>query len=245
MKLENKTIVLTGGSSGVGLDLLRMLSPGNRIINLSRRAPPENAWKDSGNIQHISTDLASEASVRSAIAQITKENSNGIDVLINCAAVQFLPRFTDTDFDPASIAEEIAINLTSPAQIIHGLLPCLQRSKQSFILNINSGLGLVPKAESAIYCATKAGLDNLSRGLRAQLAGTGVQISQAFLPLVDTPMTTGRGRGKLSSTEVARQIISGVERSKADIDIGKVSLLRLINRISPSIANRIMQKGDS
>lgn len=245
MKLENKNIVLTGGSSGVGLDLLRTLSSANRIINLSRRAPPRDALPPSANIQHIETDLADEASVRTAIAQITKEKPNGIDVLINCAAVQCLPRFTDPDFDPASIAAEIAINLTSPAQIIHALLPSLRKSKQSVILNINSGLGLVPKAESAIYCATKAGLDNLSRGLRAQLAGTGVHVSQAFLPLVDTPMTTGRGSGKLSSTEAARQIISGIERGKADIDIGKVPLLRLINRISPSIANRIMQKGDS
>lgn len=245
MKLENKTIVLTGGSSGVGLDLLRMLSASNRIINLSRRAPPEDDLPHRANIQHIATDLADEVSVHSAIAQITKDYSEGIDGLINCAAVQFLPRFTDADFDPASIAAEVAINLTSPAQIIHGLLPNLRKTTQSVILNVNSGLGLVPKAESAIYCATKAGLDNLSRGLRAQLAETGVQVSQAFLPLVDTPMTTGRGSGKLSSVEVARQIISGIERGKTDIDIGKVTLLRLINRISPSIANRIMQKGDS
>lgn len=245
MKLENKNIVLTGGSSGVGLELLRILSPGNRIINLSRRAPPKDAILHSANIQHIETDLANEVSVRSAITRIINDHSEGIGGLINCAAVQFLPRFTDTDFDPTSIAVEITINLTSPAQIIHGLLPSLRKNPQSVILNVNSGLGLVPKAESAIYCATKAGLDNLSRGLRAQLAGTGVQVSQAFLPLVDTPMTTGRGSGKLSSVEVARQIISGIERGKADIDIGKVTLLRLINRISPAIANRIMQKGDS
>lgn len=245
MKLENKNIVLSGGSSGVGLELLRILSPDNRIINLSRRAPPKDAILHSANIQHIETDLADEVSVRSAIARIKNDHPEGIGGLINCAAVQFLPRFTDTDFDPTSIAVEITINLTSPAQIIHGLLPSLQKNAQSVILNVNSGLGLVPKAESAIYCATKAGLDNLSRGLRAQLAGTGVQVSQAFLPLVDTPMTKGRGSGKLSSIKVARQIISGIEHGKADIDIGKVTLLRLINRISPAIANRIMQKGDS
>ncbi|WP_379546493.1 SDR family NAD(P)-dependent oxidoreductase [Qipengyuania sp. DSG2-2] len=245
MKLENKTIVLTGGSSGVGLDLLRALGASNAIINLSRRAPPEDAVQLSPRSTHIATDLADAESVHRAIEAITHSCPDGVDGLINCAAVQFLPKFTDTEFDPSSIATEIAINLTSPAQLIHGLIGHLRMPPESFILNVNSGLGLVPKAESAVYCATKGGLDNLSRGLRAQLNDTNIRVQQAFLPLVDTPMTTGRGSGKLSPQEVARQIIRGIERGTPDNDIGKARLLRVINRLSPSIANAIMQIGDS
>lgn len=245
MKLENKTIVLTGASSGVGLDLLNALGASNTIINLSRRAPPKVAVQLSPRFVHIATNLADAASVERAIEAITHSCPDGVDGLINCAAVQFLPKFTDSDFDPASIAKEIAINLTSPAQLIHGLLSSLRKRPESFILNVNSGLGLVPKKESAIYCATKSGLDNLSRGLRAQLDGTNIRVQQAFLPLVDTPMTKGRGSGKLSSQEVARQIIRGIECGTPDNDIGKARLLRAINRLSPSIAAAIMQKGDS
>ncbi|GAB5482605.1 MAG: SDR family NAD(P)-dependent oxidoreductase [Parasphingorhabdus sp.] len=245
MKLQNKTIVLTGASSGVGLDLLGALGSSNTIINLSRHAPPEDAVQLSPGFAHVATNLADAASVDRAIEAITLSHPDGIDGLINCAAVQFLPKFTDSDFDPASIATEIAINLTSPAQLIHGLLGGLRKRSESFVLNVNSGLGLVPKKESAIYCTTKGGLDNLSRGLRAQLGGTSIRVQQAFLPLVDTPMTTGRGSGKLSSRDVARQIIRGIERGTPDNDIGKVKLLRIINRLSPSIANAIMQKGDS
>ncbi|WP_373489635.1 SDR family NAD(P)-dependent oxidoreductase [Parasphingorhabdus sp.] len=240
-----KTIVLTGASSGVGLDLLRALGGANTIINLSRRTPPEDAVSQAPGFIHIATDLADSSSVAAAIASVVERTPQGIDGLINCAAVQFTPQFTSDDFDSASIATEIAINLTSPAQLIHGLLVSLGQKPESFILNVNSGLGLVPKRESAIYCATKAGLDNLSRGLRAQLQGTGLQVGQAFLPLVDTPMTTGRGNGKLSSREVARQIIKGIERGVDDNDIGKAKLLRIVNRLSPSIASRIMQKAES
>ncbi len=245
MKLENKTIVLTGASSGVGLDLLNALGASNTIINLSRRAPPEDVVRLLPGFVHIATNLADAVSVEMAIEAITQSFPDGIDGLINCAAVQFLPKFTDIDFDPASIATEIAVNLTSPAQLIHGLLGSLRGRPESFILNVNSGLGLVPKKESAVYSATKGGLDNLSRGLRAQLGGTNIRVQQAFLPLVDTPMTAGRGNGKLSSQEVAGQIIRGIERGTPDNDIGKARLLRVINRLSPSIANAIMQKGDS
>ncbi len=245
MKLENKTIVLTGASSGIGLDLLRALGASNTVISLSRRAPPEETVQAAPGSVHIGTDLSNWASVDAAIAAIIAGYPDGLHGLINCAAVQFQPQFTDPNFKRGSIATEIAVNLTSPAQLIHGLLGSLQKSDGSFILNVNSGLGIVPKAESAIYCATKAGLDNLSRGLRAQLNGTGVEVGQAFLPLVDTPMTQGRGSGKLSSQEVARQIIRGIELGKGDNDIGKAKLLRLINRLSPSTANRIMQRGDT
>lgn len=244
MKLDSKTIVLTGPSSGVGLDLLRRLGPSNTIVGLSRSAPRDEIVASAKNYTHLATDLADQASVTEAIATIRASLPGGIDGIINCGAVQFTPRFIDEEFDPALIAKEIAINFTSPIELIAGLLDLLSVSDEPFIMNINSGLGLVPKHESAVYCATKAGLDNLTRGLRPQLASSGIKVQQAFLPLVDTPMTEGRGSGKLSSSEVAAEIIHAIERGKLDTDIGKVRLLRLINWLSPKLAHKIMQKGD-
>lgn len=243
MKLESKTIVLTGPSSGVGLELLRQLGHDNIIIGLSRHAPPTEVVSRAKDYRHITTDLADSANVAAALAEIHQCQPASLDGLINCAAVQFTPRFIDDDFDPARIAREIAINLTSPIELIAGLLDPLSCGAAPFIMNINSGLGLVPKHESAVYCATKAGLDNFTRGLRPQLASVGIMVQQAFLPLVDTPMTEGRGNAKLSPSDVAGRIIRAIERRRLDTDIGKVKLLRKINRLSPALAHRIMQKG--
>ncbi len=240
MKLTDKTIVLTGASSGVGFELLARLSSSNRVIALSRTAPDLAR----NTITHLACDLADATSVASAIRQIRQLSDGAIDGLINCGAVQYTPRFTDQHFDPSTIARETAINFTSPIELIAGLLDRLRAAPQAFIVNVNSGLGIVPKHESAIYCATKAGLDNFSRGLRAQLAGSDVTVQQAFLPLVDTPMTEGRGSGKLSPGKVADRIIHGIQAQQLDMDIGKVKLLRLINRLSPRLAHRIMQKGE-
>ena len=245
MKLENKVIILTGGSSGVGLDMLKRLARQNQVINLSRTLPGEGWLDGGGSCTHITTDLGGATSVAAAIVEIRKQFPDGIDGLINCAAVQYTARLTHAEFDPTKIVEEIMINLISPINLIAGLLSSLKQRTEAFILNVNSGLAIVPKDESAVYCATKAGLDNFSRGLRAQLTGTQIRVLQAFLPLTDTPMTDGRGIGKMSSSDVARLIIDGIERGISDNDIGKVKLLRMINRLSPAVANRIMQKGNA
>ena len=76
-------------------------------------------------------------SVAAAIAQINEAHSEGVDGLINCGAVQYLPKFTDSDFDPTSIAKEIAINLTSPAELVVGLLSGMRQRPAAFVLNVN------------------------------------------------------------------------------------------------------------
>ena len=242
MQLKNKVIVLTGGSSGVGLALLRQLAPHNTVINLSRREPDVPVDDPRANIVHVPTDLSEASDVARAVERVKAQQPGGIDGLINCAAMQVTPRFADPDFDPASIAVETRVNFISPVELMAGLLGSLSQRPGSFILNVNSGLALAPKRESAVYCATKAGLDNASRALAAQLGSSGPQVMQVFLPLVDTPMTAGRGSGKLESADVARRIIRGVEQGRAVNDVGKVRLFRAINRLSPSLAARIMQR---
>lgn len=117
----------------------------------------------------------------------------------------------------------------------------LSRQHSAVILNVNSGLALVPKTSSAIYCASKGALNIFSQSLRYQLKNTQVRVLQAFLPLVDTPMTKGRGKSKMTVEKVSTEIIKGIENTILDHDIGKVKLLRLLNRLLPSLAQKIMQ----
>jgi short-subunit dehydrogenase involved in D-alanine esterification of teichoic acids len=122
------------------------------------------------------------------------------------------------------------------------LLPALAHNNKAAILNINSGLALAPKTSSAIYCATKGALNIFSQSLRYQLEDTNINVHQAFLPLVDTAMTVGRGENKVTAEEAARAIIQGLEKNIQDHDIGKVKLLRVLLRLAPSMAQKIMKK---
>ena len=243
IQLKSKHIVLTGGTAGIGKELIKQLYSKNSISVIAR---PSNRLDELGrefdNIRVYEADLAKPESVAEAADKL-ETRDEPIDVLINNAAVQYTPHFLDNDFALETIEREIDTNLTSPAVLIYLTLPALLKSASPVIVNVNSGLGLVPKSSSAVYCATKGGLNILSQALANQFENCPIQISQVFLPLVDTKMTEGRGSGKISATEAASQIIYGIQKRQAEINIGKVKLLRLIMRISPSLARSIMKKG--
>ena len=95
--------------------------------------------------------------------------------LINCAAVQETPALLDPAFDLDAMHREIAINFTAACHLTARLLPLLAQRPEAFVLTVNSGLGLVPKTSSAVYCGTKGGLNIFTLALRNQLRGTPVK----------------------------------------------------------------------
>lgn len=241
MTLKGKRIAITGGTSGIGLALVRRLQADNEMIVISRPSKRlEKLRATSPDIEIVEAELADHAQVTASAKAIEKRH-NRLDVLINNAAVQNTPAFIDRNFDRNTIAEEIAVNLAAPILLSSLLLPLLQRAPQAAIVNINSGLAIVPKRSSATYCATKGGLNIFSQSLRHQLEGTNVAVLQTFLPLVETRMTAGRGSGKISSEQAADRIVVGIERGKPHIDIGKVKLLRWLHRLSPTLAQNAMK----
>ncbi len=242
MQLLNRRLVLTGGISGIGRHLAIRLARQNHVIVLARQSDRSAALlAEAPHIEFMNVDLANCAETIAAGHALAA--GSPVHGLINCAAVQYTPLLSDADFSVDTIWREIAINLAAPCELTALLLPALLAADQAFVMNLNSGLGLVPKTQSAVYCATKGGLNIFTQALRNQLRGSTVRVQQAFLPLVDTPMTKGRGQGKLDAGDVARRIIAGIEGETPDLYIGKVRLLRLINRIAPPLARRIMRAG--
>lgn len=241
MDIQNKHFVITGGASGLGLELLRQLVTDNMISVIARPSVGLTALRENfPDISIYEADLADLGAVERAADALVKSDQP-IDVLINNAAVQYTPRFTDTDFRYETIRRQIDVNFTSVCALVHLLLPNLMGAERTLIVNINSGLALAPKTDSAVYCATKGALNIFSQSLAYQLEDTNVDVKQVFLPLVDTAMTTGRGSGKLQPDKVASDIIRGLSSSRANIDISKVRILRILQRIAPSLAARIMK----
>lgn len=243
MKLSGKHIVITGAASGIGLALLQHLEEENSISVICRPSTGLDALRASyQDVSVYEADFSDISQVERAADKIIK-GGKVVDLLINNAAIQHTPYLIDDDFRYETIRQEIDVNFTSICVLTYLLMPALLQSEQSTILNMNSGLGLEPKTSSAVYCATKGALNIFSKSLAHQLEDTSVNVRQVFLPLVDTAMTRGRGRGKLSVEVAVEKIIRGLEGGRGDIDVGKVKALRIIQRLSPWAAQKIMKAG--
>lgn len=230
-------IVLTGATSGIGGHLMRhLLADGHRVLAVSRRA---SALDPHPALERIDCDLADVPAVRALAADLAARR---IDLLINNAALQYGLPLTAPGFDPDAMIAEATINLVAPALLVHGLIGALEAAGPgSAIVNLSSGLAYCPKRDTALYCATKAGLHSLSQSLRYQLEPRGIRVMEVILPLVATPMTEGRGSGTMDADAAARAILAGIARGRAEIHVGKARLLPLLMRLAPSVAQRMLR----
>jgi uncharacterized oxidoreductase len=237
------TFIVTGASSGIGWELARQLAGrGHRVIAIAR---DEQRLADlaamSAHIEPACFDLARCEAIDDFVAGLLARHPL-IDGLINNAAIQHDVRVDDAGYAARQVAEEIAINLTAPIMLTRALLPHLAARSRATIVNLGSGLGFVPKRTSAVYSATKAGLRLFSGGLRVQLRSGSVEVIDVILPLVDTPMTHGRGSGKISAAAAAAAIVDRLWRGSGELHVGKARALHLITRVAPGLAARIMQR---
>jgi short-subunit dehydrogenase involved in D-alanine esterification of teichoic acids len=239
-----KTILVTGGTSGIGRELVDQLHyQGHELVVVARnQAQLSRLDAEYARVTTYACDLSSRAQIESLATEITDRHPR-LSILINNAGVQYTPTLLDEDFSFDSIEHETQVNFLSHVWITALLLPgLLQQNTTASIVNISSGLIFAPKTNSAIYCASKAAIHSFSQSLRYQLAETNILVQEVILPLVDTPMTEGRGKNKLSASEAARQIIEGMGKKSPEIYVGKAKLLPYLMRISPAIVKGILRR---
>ena len=239
MNLSGKTALVTGGTDGIGAQLIRqLLAKGATIITSGRNAERIAATRTAG-YEVIEADLSTLAGVEALIAGL---NDRPIDILLNNAGAGADHDFRDAPPDLAVADEAIFLNLNAPIHLITRLMPTLRARPEAMIVNVTSGLAIAPRAGGPVYCATKAGLRSYTQALRAQLADTAITVVEALPPVVETKMTAGRSSGKMPAAECARQIIAAMESGAAEASVGMVKFLQIANSLSPGLARRIMLK---
>lgn len=239
MRFDGKRILVTGASRGIGRALAEQLSAeGAEVLALARSAEALGGMPDSA--EQLVCDLAGSSARAALIAQLQGQRLNGV---VNNAGIQVTADFAKAEAAPEDIERELSVNLAAPMHLAAGLMPVLARTPGSFLVNVTSGLALAPKRQAPVYCASKAGLRSFTRALRYQAddAGLPVQVTDCVMALTDTEMTTGRGRGKLSAAEAASALLAGIAGGKDEIWVGRMKLLRLIHRLSPRLAQRILR----
>jgi uncharacterized oxidoreductase len=176
MKSTGNTILITGGTSGIGLGLaLRLHDAGNTVIVAGRRENllDEIATEHPG-LETLVLDVTDPASITHAASTLAETHPQ-LNVLVNNAGIMR----PENLLEPAGlpIAEDhVTTNLLGPIRMTYAFLPHLVTQDDAAILNVTSALAFVPWPVTPTYNATKAALHSFSESLRVQLAGTPVQV---------------------------------------------------------------------
>ncbi|WP_161635688.1 SDR family oxidoreductase [Actibacterium mucosum] len=243
--LKGRTILLTGATRGIGRKMTdQLVARGAKVLAIARDDKALCALEacHPGRVFGLAADLGQPGMAR-AVANWTADQHPECSVLINNAAVMHQGMIRD--LNEGQISDEVTINLTAAITLTRLMLPTLERHPTPAIVNVTSGLAIAPLGNAAVYCATKAGLRHFTKVLRHQKRRDPMLVSEAIMTLVDTSLSQGAPENKMPADKAAAAILSGLQRGKAEIWVGKTKLLRVIWRVSPAIADRIMlEEGD-
>ncbi len=247
MKLHGRTVLVTGGSRGIGLELAGCLAArGARVAVCGRSEEAPSALAAFGrSVRYLRCDLADASQVRALPARVRRELGSP-SVLVNNAGVQFNHEWAHTrPDDRARWAEtELTVNLVAPALLTALLLDDLRAADPGVVVNVTSLLALAPKPSAPTYCASKAGLRSFTRALRWQLADDpSVRVVEAVPPLVDTAMAAGRGSKKMDPADVAHRIVAGLLADETEIRIGAARVVGGLARVAPAAVEALLKGG--
>ncbi|MGW7679301.1 SDR family oxidoreductase [Kribbella sp. NPDC054772] len=186
MKTTGNTIFMTGGTSGIGLELARRFRDlGNTVIISGRRQDLLDTIAAEDGIEGVTLDVADPASIAAAFDKVT--GTHEVNVLITMAGIMQVEDLRDPEH-LATAEQTIDINLLGTIRVIAAFLPYLLERHDPAILTVSSGLASVPLTVTPTYSATKAAIHSYTQSLRIQLADTKLQVIELVPPAVRTTL---------------------------------------------------------
>lgn len=244
------TVLITGASAGIGREMALLLGPrARRLLLLARRTERLESLKEALlattpglQVRVLQVDLSDAAAVERLEQALASET---IDVLINNAGVGHMEFFETTT--PSTLHKMVELNITSLVRLTRALSPGMVARGRGGILNISSAFAFSFLPQFAVYAATKHFVSAFSEGLRLDLSGTGVTVTQAcpgpvaseFGAVAGTEHLTIQRFIRISSEQCARDILRGFERGRALVIPGHLApIVMAIVRLIPAAWHR-------
>jgi uncharacterized oxidoreductase len=250
MQLCGNTILITGGTSGIGLELATQLSRRhNTVIVTGRDARKLQVVQDRLPDVHVyQSDVSDPADIAALFARVTVDFP-ALNVLFNNAGVMRMLRL-DGHNGLRDIGREVETNLLGPMRMVEQFLPILTAQPEAAIVNSSSGLAFVPLASAPIYCATKAAIHSYTESLREQLAHTRVKVFEVAPPPTGTPLMddfgsasyNSRSRGVMRVDRLVKALMRGLEQDRPEIRPGVSTFLYAMSRLAPMFMLRQLSR---
>lgn len=238
MKLHGNTVLITGGSSGIGLAMAEaFLDAGSTVLICGRSEKRLNEARARRPEFHVRVCDVSREEGRQALLTWVREKFPALNVFVNNAGVQ-----RDIDLSQGlgeflAGENEIRINLEAPILLTGMFAPLLAHNRAPALINVSSGLGFVPMAGMPVYCASKAGMHAFCIGMRLQLIKIGIKVFEIIPPAVDTNLNP-QGRAKrggfkpdVTPQEFAAAVMRGLKDDVPEIGYGMTADLMHVSRV--------------
>lgn len=242
MNLDGARVLITGGSSGIGLAVARAMAAQGASVTITGRdeARLRTAASDQPRITGVVCDVTDPAAVLALRDELVAKG--GIDVLVNNAGVMHFFDVTDGLPLDRQLAE-VDIDVNGPIRLVDAFLPSLLE-RPSVIVNVSSGLAWVPYVAAPVYSGAKAFVHAWTVALRVQLADTSVRVVELLPPVTDTPLADGLNAGfaRMPPEKVAAALLRGLARDADEIAPGSAAPLQCLARLSPRLALRLLNR---
>ena len=248
MKMTGRTILITGGTSGIGLELARQLTArGNTVIVTGRDLDRLEAARQAvPGLHAFQSDVSDPTSVESLYETVSGQFP-ALNTLMNNAGTMRTIKLGQ-QHRLSDLTTEVDGNLKGPMWMIQAFLPLLLKQNDSLIVNVSSGLAFIPFPAAPIYSASKAALHAYTQCLRAQLTDTCVSVVELAPPGTETPLFRGefaeemKGEKGMNVSVLAKRAIEGIEAGKLEIRPGVSNILKIASRVAPHFMFRQMVK---
>lgn len=258
MDVKNKVIVVTGGGSGIGRQLvLQLLAEGARVasVDLNASTLQETARLAQSYGEKCSThalSVSNRQAVEALPEQVIQAHGAVDGIINNAGIIQPFVRFNHLPYE--AIERVLNVNLYGVIYMTKAFLPHLLERPQAHIVNVSSMGGFFPVPGQSLYGASKAAVKLLTEGLYAELTETNVRVTIVFPGATATAITQNSGIEmppisdesaskfpQTSAEDAARIIIDGMKRNEFQVYIGKDSkMMNILYRLSPLRATRFM-----
>lgn len=262
MKVQGKTIVVTGGGSGIGRELvLSLLARGARVaaVDINEGALLETVKLAGDNASKVSThivNITDKQAVEALPDQVIGRHGSVDGVINNAGIIQPFVRVNDLSYN--DIDRVFRVNFDGTLYMVKSFLPHFLKRPEAHILNVSSMGGFLPVPGQSIYGAAKSAVKLFTEAMYAELMNTNVHVTVVFPGAIATNITTNSGiempkmaEGEqkrsgmktLPASKAADLILDAMEKNKYRALIGPdAKFMDFIYRISPKFTNGFIAK---